>query len=148
MQWFLDYKNQIWTLGLKSKQKPSTVLWFNALKGAGCVIETLCWPAWVVLPRLHCICSFTEETTFQTPKSSQMPSVPPLVKTSLFSPKLSTPDASNPFGTPFGSSVVNRMAGIFDVNTCYGSPQGPQLIRRGPRLWTHASGESCLFSKM
>ncbi|KAH0519769.1 Nucleoporin NDC1 [Microtus ochrogaster] len=82
-----------------------------------------------------------EETTFQTPKSSQMPSVPPLVKTSLFSPKLSTPDASNPFGTPFGSSVVNRMAGIFDVNTCYGSTQGPQLIRRGPRLWTHASDQ-------
>nr|XP_048309243.1 nucleoporin NDC1 isoform X1 [Myodes glareolus] len=82
-----------------------------------------------------------EETTFQTPKSSQMPSVPPLVKTSLFSPKLSTPDASNPFGTPFGSSVVNRMAGIFDVNTCYGSPQSPQLIRRGPRLWTHASDQ-------
>ncbi|MEJ1282665.1 NDC1 transmembrane nucleoporin [Cricetulus griseus] len=82
-----------------------------------------------------------EETTFQTPKSSQMPSVPPLVKTSLFSPKLSTPDVSNPFGTPFGSSVVNRMAGIFDVNTCYGSPQSPQLIRRGPRLWTHASDQ-------
>ncbi|KAL2772519.1 nucleoporin NDC1 isoform 2 [Daubentonia madagascariensis] len=81
-----------------------------------------------------------EETTFQTPKSSQMlrPSVPPLVKTSLFSSKLSTPDVASPLGTPFGSSVVNRMAGIFDVNTCYGSPQSPQLIRRGPRLWTSA----------
>lgn len=147
MEWFLDYKNKIWTLGLKSKQKP---LCFSLMlqRGAGYRIETLCWPAWAMLPRLHCICSFTEETTCQTPKSSQMPSVPPLVKTSLSSPKLSTPDASNPFGTPFGSSVVNRMAGIFDVNTCYGSPQSPQLIRRGPQLWTLASGESCLFSKL
>ncbi|OBS76683.1 hypothetical protein A6R68_16865 [Neotoma lepida] len=59
--------------------------------------------------------SSPEETTFQTPKSSQMPSMPPLVKTSLFSPKLPTPDVSNPLGTPFGSSVVNRMAGIFDI---------------------------------
>ncbi|XP_025790929.1 nucleoporin NDC1 isoform X2 [Puma concolor] len=85
--------------------------------------------------------NFPEETTFQTPRSSQMPrsSVPPLVKTSLFSSKLSTPDVASPLGTPFGSSVVNRMAGIFDVNTCYGSPQSSQLIRRGPRLWT--SGE-------
>ncbi|XP_025252698.1 nucleoporin NDC1 isoform X2 [Macaca mulatta] len=84
-----------------------------------------------------------EETTFQTPKSSQMlrPSVPPLVKTSLFSSKLSTPDVVSPLGTPFGSSVMNRMAGIFDVNTCYGSPQSPQLIRRGPRLWTSASDQ-------
>ncbi|XP_030181481.1 nucleoporin NDC1 isoform X3 [Lynx canadensis] len=82
--------------------------------------------------------NFPEETTFQTPRSSQMPrsSVPPLVKTSLFSSKLSTPDVASPLGTPFGSSVVNRMAGIFDVNTCYGSPQSSQLIRRGPRLWT------------
>nr|XP_037856120.1 nucleoporin NDC1 isoform X2 [Chlorocebus sabaeus] len=84
-----------------------------------------------------------EETTFQTPQSSQMlrPSVPPLVKTSLFSSKLSTPDVVSPLGTPFGSSVMNRMAGIFDVNTCYGSPQSPQLIRRGPRLWTSASDQ-------
>ncbi|KAL1776142.1 Nucleoporin NDC1 [Sigmodon hispidus] len=85
--------------------------------------------------------SSPEVTTLQTPKSNQMPSVPPLVKTSLFSPKLSTPEVSNPFGTPFGSNVVNRMAGIFDVNTCYGSPQSSQLIRRGPRLWTHASDQ-------
>nr|XP_038966223.1 nucleoporin NDC1 isoform X1 [Rattus norvegicus] len=85
--------------------------------------------------------SSPEETAFQTPKPSQMPSVPPLVKTSLFSPKLSTPDGSSPFGTPFGSSVVNRMAGIFDVNTCCGSPQSPQLVRRGPRLWTHTSDQ-------
>ncbi|XP_004695820.1 PREDICTED: nucleoporin NDC1-like, partial [Condylura cristata] len=84
-----------------------------------------------------------EETTFHTPKSSQMPrpSVPPLVKTSLFSSKVSTPDVTNPLGTSFGSSVVNRMAGIFDVNTCYGSPQSPQLMRRGPRLWTSASDQ-------
>eukprot|EP00071_Canis_lupus_P041007 XP_022274564.1 nucleoporin NDC1 isoform X4 [Canis lupus familiaris] len=84
-----------------------------------------------------------EETTFQTPKSSQMtrPPVPPLVKTSLFSSKLSTPDVASPLGTPFGSSVVNRMAGIFDVNTCYGSPQSSQLVRRGPRLWTSASDQ-------
>uniref|UniRef100_A0ABI7Y789 Nucleoporin NDC1 n=1 Tax=Felis catus TaxID=9685 RepID=A0ABI7Y789_FELCA len=82
--------------------------------------------------------NFPEETAFQTLRSSQMPrpSVPPLVKTSLFSSKLSTPDVASPLGTPFGSSVVNRMAGIFDVNTCYGSPQSSQLIRRGPRLWT------------
>ncbi|XP_004438633.2 PREDICTED: nucleoporin NDC1 isoform X1 [Ceratotherium simum simum] len=87
--------------------------------------------------------SFQEETTFQTPKSNQMPrpSVPPLVKTSLFSSKLSTPDVASPLGTPFGSSVMNRMAGIFDVNTCYGSPQSPQLVRRGPRLWTSASDQ-------
>nr|XP_058919024.1 nucleoporin NDC1 isoform X3 [Kogia breviceps] len=84
-----------------------------------------------------------EETTFQTPKSSQMPqpSVPSLIKTSLFSSKLSAPDVASPLATPFGSSVVNRMAGIFDVNTCYGSPQSPQLTRRGPRLWTSASGQ-------
>ncbi|XP_065737741.1 nucleoporin NDC1 isoform X2 [Phocoena phocoena] len=84
-----------------------------------------------------------EETTFQTPKSSQMPrpSVPSLIKTSLFSSKLSTPDVASPLATPFGSSVVNRMAGIFDVNTCYASPQSPQLTRRGPRLWTSASGQ-------
>ncbi|XP_011368759.1 nucleoporin NDC1 isoform X2 [Pteropus vampyrus] len=84
-----------------------------------------------------------EETTFHTPKSSQMPqpSVPPLVKTSLFSSKLCTPDVASPLGTPFGSSVMNRMAGIFDINTCYGSPQSPQLIRRGPRLWTSASDQ-------
>ncbi|XP_032158174.1 nucleoporin NDC1 isoform X2 [Mustela erminea] len=84
-----------------------------------------------------------EEATFQTPKSSQMPrpSVPPLVKMSLFSSKLSTPDVASPLGSPFGSSVVNRMAGIFDVNTCYGSPQSSQLIRRGPRLWTSASDQ-------
>ncbi|XP_029419342.1 nucleoporin NDC1 isoform X2 [Nannospalax galili] len=81
-----------------------------------------------------------EETTLQTPKSSHMPQPSvSLVKTSLFSSKLSTPDVSSPFGTPVGSSVVNRMAGIFDVNTCYGSPQSPQLIRRGPRLWTYTS---------
>ncbi|XP_032152832.1 nucleoporin NDC1 isoform X2 [Sapajus apella] len=87
--------------------------------------------------------SSPEETTFQTPKSSQMPrpSVPPLVKTSLFSSKLSTPDVASLPGIPFGSSVMNRMAGIFDVNTCYGSPQSPQLIRRGPRLWTSASDQ-------
>ncbi|XP_059545492.1 nucleoporin NDC1 isoform X4 [Myotis daubentonii] len=79
-----------------------------------------------------------EETTFQTPKSSQMPrsSVPPSVKTSLFSPKLSTPDISSPLGSPFGSTVINRMAGIFDATTGYGSPQSSQLIRRGPRLWS------------
>ncbi|XP_007128224.1 nucleoporin NDC1 isoform X4 [Physeter macrocephalus] len=84
-----------------------------------------------------------EETTFQTPKSSQMPrpSVPSLIKTSLFSSKLSTPDVASPLATPLGSSVVNRMAGIFDVNTCYGSPQSRQLTRRGPRLWTSASGQ-------
>ncbi|XP_044094211.1 nucleoporin NDC1 isoform X2 [Neovison vison] len=84
-----------------------------------------------------------EEATFQTPKSSQMPrpSVPPLVKMSLFSSKLSTPDVASPLGSPIGSSVVNRMAGIFDVNTCYGSPQSSQLIRRGPRLWTSASDQ-------
>ncbi|XP_051027202.1 nucleoporin NDC1 isoform X2 [Acomys russatus] len=82
-----------------------------------------------------------EETTFQTPKPSQMSSVPPSVKTSLFSPKLPTSCASSPLGTPFGSSVVNRMAGIFDVKTCYGSTQSPQLLRRGPRLWTHASDQ-------
>ncbi|XP_011781704.1 PREDICTED: nucleoporin NDC1 isoform X2 [Colobus angolensis palliatus] len=84
-----------------------------------------------------------EESTFQIPKSSQMlrPSVPPLVKTSLFSSKVSTPDVVSPLGTPFGSSVMNRMAGIFDVNTCYGSPQSPQLIRRGPRLWTSVSDQ-------
>ncbi|XP_053431199.1 nucleoporin NDC1 isoform X1 [Nycticebus coucang] len=83
------------------------------------------------------------EDTIQTLKSSQMlrPSVPSLVKTSVFSSKLSTPDVASPLGTPFGSSVVNRMAGIFDVNTYYGSPQSPQLIRRGPRLWTSASGQ-------
>uniref|UniRef100_A0A2K6T4U7 Nucleoporin NDC1 n=1 Tax=Saimiri boliviensis boliviensis TaxID=39432 RepID=A0A2K6T4U7_SAIBB len=87
--------------------------------------------------------SSPEETTFQTPKSSQMPrpSVPTLVKTSLFSSKLSTPDVASLPGIPFGSSVMNRMAGIFDVNTCYGSPQSPQLIRRGPRLWTSASDQ-------
>uniref|UniRef100_A0A8C0CQ90 Nucleoporin NDC1 n=1 Tax=Balaenoptera musculus TaxID=9771 RepID=A0A8C0CQ90_BALMU len=84
-----------------------------------------------------------EETTFHTPKSSQMPrpSMPSLIKTSLFSSKLSAPDVASPLATPFGSSVVNRMAGIFDVNTCYGSPQSPQLTRRGPRLWTLASGQ-------
>nr|KAF6444583.1 NDC1 transmembrane nucleoporin [Molossus molossus] len=84
-----------------------------------------------------------EETTFQTPKSSQMPrsSVPPLVKTSLFSSKLSTPDVASPLGSPFGSSVMNRMAGIFDANTCYRSPQSSQLIKRGPRLWTSASDQ-------
>ncbi|XP_005878714.1 PREDICTED: nucleoporin NDC1 isoform X1 [Myotis brandtii] len=82
--------------------------------------------------------NFPEETTFQTPKSSQMPrsSVPPSVKTSLFSPKLSTPDISSPLGSPFGSTVINRMAGIFDATTGYGSPQSSQLIRRGPRLWS------------
>ncbi|KAK2102527.1 Nuclear pore complex subunit [Saguinus oedipus] len=87
--------------------------------------------------------SSPEETTFQTPKSSQIPrpSVPPLVKTSLFSSKLSTPDLASPPGIPFGSSVVHQMAGIFDVNTCYGSPQSPRLIRRGPRLWTSASDQ-------
>ncbi|XP_023608553.1 nucleoporin NDC1 isoform X4 [Myotis lucifugus] len=79
-----------------------------------------------------------EEATFQTPKSSQMPrsSVPPSVKTSLFSPKLSTPDISSPLGSPFGSTVINRMAGIFDATTGYGSPQSSQLTRRGPRLWS------------
>ncbi|KAM5321317.1 nucleoporin NDC1 isoform 1-T1 [Glossophaga mutica] len=84
-----------------------------------------------------------EETTFLTPKSSQMPrpSMPPLIKTSLFSSKLSAPGVASPLGSPFGSSVMNRMAGIFDVNTCYGSPQGSQLIRRGPRLWTSASDQ-------
>ncbi|XP_069334061.1 nucleoporin NDC1 isoform X2 [Eulemur rufifrons] len=84
-----------------------------------------------------------EETTFQTPKSSQTlrPSMPTLVKTSLFSSKLSTPGVASPLGTPFGSSVVNRTAGIFDVNTCYGSPQNPQLTRRGPRLWTSVSDQ-------
>lgn len=99
------------------------------------------------LPLKHWICSFTEEATFQIPKSSQMPrpSVPPLVKMSLFSSKLSTPDVASPLGSPFGSSVVNRMAGIFDVNTCYGSPQSSQLIRRGPRLWTSASGKGTVF---
>ncbi|KAM8792179.1 nucleoporin NDC1 [Rhynchonycteris naso] len=92
-----------------------------------------------------------EETTFLTPKSSQMPrpSVPPLVKTSLFSSKLSTPDVASPVGSPFGSSVMNRMAGIFDVNTCYGSPQSSQLIRRGPRLWTSASDQQMIeFSNL
>lgn len=104
-------------------------------------------PAWAKLSYHHCICSVTEETAFQTPKPSQTPSVPPLVKTSLFSPKLSTPNVSSPFGTPFGSSVVNRMAGILDVNPFSGSPQSPQLIRRGPRLWTHTSGEGWLLSR-
>nr|XP_013001713.1 nucleoporin NDC1 [Cavia porcellus] len=52
-----------------------------------------------------------------------------------------TPDAASPFGTPFGSSVVKRVTGIFDGNTCYGLPQSPQLMRRGPRLWTSVSGQ-------
>ncbi|XP_021107728.1 nucleoporin NDC1 isoform X2 [Heterocephalus glaber] len=52
-----------------------------------------------------------------------------------------TPDTSSPFGTPFGSSVVKRVAGIFDGNTCYGLSKSPQLIRRGPRLWTSVSGQ-------
>ncbi|XP_069934569.1 nucleoporin NDC1 isoform X1 [Oryctolagus cuniculus] len=84
-----------------------------------------------------------EETAFQTPKSGQVPrpSVPSLVKTSLFSPKLSTPDIASPLGSAFGPSVVDHMAGLFDVNTCCGSPQSPQLIRRGPRLWTSASDQ-------
>ncbi|XP_036304037.1 nucleoporin NDC1 isoform X5 [Pipistrellus kuhlii] len=79
-----------------------------------------------------------EESTFQTPKSSQLPrsSVPPSVKTSLFSPKLSTPEISSPLGPPFGSTVINRMAGTFDATTGYGSPESSQLIRRGPRLWS------------
>ncbi|KAM5247882.1 nucleoporin NDC1 isoform 1-T1 [Ctenodactylus gundi] len=84
-----------------------------------------------------------EETIFRTPKPSQMPrlSMPPLVKTQLFSSKLSTLDMASPLGSPLGCSMVNRMAGIFDVNTCYGSPQSPQLVRRGPRLWTSASDQ-------
>ncbi|XP_077005698.1 nucleoporin NDC1 isoform X2 [Tamandua tetradactyla] len=87
--------------------------------------------------------SCSEEIIFQTPKSSQMtrPSAPPLVKTLLFPSKSSTPDAASPLGTPFGSSIVNRMAGIFDVNTCYGSPQSPHLRKRGPRLWTSPSDQ-------
>lgn len=82
-----------------------------------------------------------EETAFQTPKGSQMPrpSVPSLVKTPLFSSRLSTPDIASPLGTPFGCSVVNRMTGILDVDTCYRTPQSPQLSRRGPRLWTSSS---------
>ncbi|XP_006879765.1 PREDICTED: nucleoporin NDC1 isoform X2 [Elephantulus edwardii] len=84
-----------------------------------------------------------EEITFQTPKSSQVtqPSVPPLVKTSLFSSKLSTPDAVSPLRAPFASGVMNRVTGILDVNTCCGSHQSPQLRRREPRLWSSASDQ-------
>ncbi|XP_040834453.1 nucleoporin NDC1 isoform X2 [Ochotona curzoniae] len=84
-----------------------------------------------------------EETAFQTPKSGQKPrpSVPSLVKTSLFSSKLPPSDVASPIGSAFGSSVVDRMARILDVNTCYGSPQSPRLVRRGPRLWTSAADE-------
>ncbi|XP_054994291.1 nucleoporin NDC1 [Sorex araneus] len=84
-----------------------------------------------------------EETAFQTPKGDHVPrsSVPSLVKTPLFSSKLSTPETVSPLGAPFGFGVVNRMAGIFDADTCYASPQSPQLTRRGPRLWTSASDQ-------
>ncbi|XP_004699464.1 nucleoporin NDC1 [Echinops telfairi] len=84
-----------------------------------------------------------EEITFQTPKSSQItrPSVPSAVTSSIFSSKLSTPDVVSPLGTPFGSGVINRLAGVLDVSTCYRSPQSPQLVRRGPRLWTSASDQ-------
>lgn len=43
-----------------------------------------------------------EETTSQTPKSSQVPcpSVSPFVKTPLSSSKLSTPDVTSPLGCP------------------------------------------------
>uniref|UniRef100_A0A8C5KC50 Nucleoporin NDC1 n=1 Tax=Jaculus jaculus TaxID=51337 RepID=A0A8C5KC50_JACJA len=87
--------------------------------------------------------SSTEETAFHTPKSSQVlrPSMPPLVKTSLFSSTLPTPDVSSPRSAPFGSAVGNRMAGILDASPCYGSPRSPQLTRRGPRLWTSASDQ-------
>ncbi|XP_048207315.1 nucleoporin NDC1 [Perognathus longimembris pacificus] len=85
----------------------------------------------------------SEETALQTPKPSQTPrsSAPPSAKTALFSSKLPTPDTSSTFGSPLGSNVVNRMAGIFDANICYASPQSPLLIRRGPRLWTSASDQ-------
>ncbi|EHB18223.1 Nucleoporin NDC1 [Heterocephalus glaber] len=76
-------------------------------------IEPLYHAAWVKLLLQHCLCSVTEKT----------------------------PDTSSPFGTPFGSSVVKRVAGIFDGNTCYGLSKSPQLIRRGPRLWTSVSGQ-------
>lgn len=118
--------------------------WFNALSGWGVEVGCLPGPSFLISIAYALV---TEEAAFQTPKPSQTPCVPPLVKTPLFSPKLSTPDVSSPFGTPFGSSVVNRVAGIFDVNTCSGSPQSPQLIRRGPRLWTHTSGEGRLLSR-
>ncbi|KAM4873095.1 nucleoporin NDC1 [Thomomys bottae] len=81
----------------------------------------------------------SEETAFQTPKPSQP--VPSSAKTALFSSKLSTPDTSSTFGSPFGINVANRMAGIFDANICYASPQGPLLTRRGPRLWTSTSDQ-------
>ncbi|XP_010608662.1 nucleoporin NDC1 isoform X2 [Fukomys damarensis] len=72
--------------------------------------------------------------------NGRMSSSYPVEPNKLDSPE-KTPDTSSPFGTPFGSSVVKRVAGIFDGNTCYGLPQSPQLIRRGPRLWTSVSGQ-------
>ncbi|XP_051867557.1 nucleoporin NDC1 [Pristis pectinata] len=47
-----------------------------------------------------------------------------------------TPD----LGSPFDSSAVNRLNDL--GSPCYGSVQSPRLVKRGPKLWSSASGST------
>lgn len=62
-----------------------------------------------------------------------------LVKSSLM--PLKTPPGSD-VGSPFSSPALNCKMGILDVSSPrHGSVQSPQVIRRGPKLWTSDSGK-------
>ncbi|KFQ19354.1 Nucleoporin NDC1, partial [Mesitornis unicolor] len=80
-----------------------------------------------------------EDAPFQTQRSNIIPraSMPSLVKPSLM--PLKTPPGSD-VGSPFSSPALNCKMGILDVNSpWHRSVQSPQVVRRGPKLWTSGS---------
>uniref|UniRef100_A0A8C0ELF1 Nucleoporin NDC1 n=1 Tax=Bubo bubo TaxID=30461 RepID=A0A8C0ELF1_BUBBB len=80
-----------------------------------------------------------EDMAFQSPRSNIVPraSMSSLVKPSLT--PLKTLSGSD-VGSPFSSPALNCKMGILDVNSpWHGSVQSPQVMRRGPKLWTSGS---------
>nr|XP_033772830.1 nucleoporin NDC1 isoform X2 [Geotrypetes seraphini] len=74
--------------------------------------------------------SFRDDLTCQTQRSNLIPktSAPSLIKLSSSMQNL---------GSPFSSPVVNQTATMLDPNASwFGSVQSPQVMRRGPKLWT------------
>uniref|UniRef100_A0A8C4VD81 Nucleoporin NDC1 n=2 Tax=Falco TaxID=8952 RepID=A0A8C4VD81_FALTI len=81
----------------------------------------------------------TEDMSFQSERSNIVPraSMSSLAKSSLM--PLKTSPGSN-VGSPFSSPALNCKTGILDVNSpWHGSVQSPNVMRRGPKLWTSVS---------
>ncbi|XP_010132379.1 PREDICTED: nucleoporin NDC1 [Buceros rhinoceros silvestris] len=78
----------------------------------------------------------TGDMSFQLQRSNIIPraSMSSLVKPCLM--PLKTPPGSD-VGSPFSSPALNCKMGILDLSSpWHGSVQSPQVMRRGPKLWT------------